>query len=58
MKTDFKPGDIVKFCDQTATVIDNKGEYGIVRHTGATHNSTWDWMKDGHVATLVTRANS
>ena len=52
MKTNFKPGDKVEFCDIAATVITNHGDRGIVEISGE-GRMTWRWVFEGEAVKLA-----
>jgi hypothetical protein len=51
MKTDFKPGDQVVFCDIEAVVIANHGSTGVVEIPGE-GRMTWYWVFQGEPVKL------
>lgn len=55
MNADFKPGDVVEYCGEQATVIANYGTSGTVEITGQGRMS-WYWSFDGEPVKLVRRA--
>lgn len=41
----FKPGELVEFCGDRATVVENHGSYGIVDQDG--DRFKWYWIFQG-----------
>jgi len=51
---DFKPGDVVEFCDQQYFVVENNGSSGVVNPLGETfYLRNFYWKFKGEVTNFV-----
>lgn len=58
METDFKPGDLISFCDEEFVVVENYGTSGRVRILDEQGEiSPFYWRYNGEECKLLRRAN-
>ena len=53
-ETTFQPGDIVSFCEEEGTVVENNGNSGWVAIDDVTH-VRWYWEFQGEPVKLIKR---
>jgi len=60
METDWKPGDVIEFCENLYIVVENHGDSGVVRENceGGLVISHWQWDFAGAKCELVKSADS